>query len=454
MTTSVAGAMAASRATAGIAATPDPAGTAAMGPTCATAVRPRASWTTPTAMSGTGAATPGRTRAPMPARTGPSRTTTCCPPSSPGRARASGRARATGPATSGMSSPTLTIGLSSPQTSRLPRRRRTRLRAPSVARRGPIATPARTGKPSPTGPCAVTGTRGWIGNHARTGRPARTAGSARTGSALTGSALTGSALRRSLSRWAGPRVSLTHRSCPAARHRDLAPDRLAPDRLAADRLAAGRALDPRPAIADDDPLTSPSFPRIAADDSRSYRRSRSTGADSGYDGGRGSDSSRPAIASGRQPGDTVVVSVHAAGGADTRIRRRELDSPPRVASCQCLGPDRGVRWVSGAAARIRCRARLSGSRGHRRIPGAGRGLRSTRRRERQLFGSRKLWRVRRLPGSGQLSAGGDRRVSGSERHSDGRLPAPRRRYGRALPQIRVQAVIRACRQFLTVTGPT
>ncbi|MGN6794333.1 MAG: hypothetical protein ACTHJW_18265 [Streptosporangiaceae bacterium] len=65
---------------------------------------------------------------------------------------------------------------------------------------------------------------------------------------------------------------------PAARHRDLA----------ADRPAAGRT-EPRQAIADDDPLTSPSFPRVAADDSRSYRRSRSAASDSRYDGSRGFD---------------------------------------------------------------------------------------------------------------------------------------------------------------------
>lgn len=63
---------------------------------------------------------------------------------------------------------------------------------------------------------------------------------------------------------------------PAARHRDLQ----------ADRPSATRASEPRPAVADDDPLTSPSFPRISADDSRSYRRSRSASADSRHAGGR------------------------------------------------------------------------------------------------------------------------------------------------------------------------
>jgi hypothetical protein len=59
---------------------------------------------------------------------------------------------------------------------------------------------------------------------------------------------------------------------PAARHRDLP----------ADRPSAARSADSRPAIADDDPLTSPSFPRIAADDSRSYRRTRSATGEFSY----------------------------------------------------------------------------------------------------------------------------------------------------------------------------
>lgn len=48
--------------------------------------------------------------------------------------------------------------------------------------------------------------------------------------------------------------------------------------------------------ADDDPLTSPSFPRITADDSRSYRRSRSSSADT--EAGRGPDDGHDR---GRQP---------------------------------------------------------------------------------------------------------------------------------------------------------
>jgi hypothetical protein len=64
---------------------------------------------------------------------------------------------------------------------------------------------------------------------------------------------------------------------PAARHRELS----------ADRPTAPRS-DPRPAVNDDDPLTSPSFPRVSADDSRSYRRSRSAPSpDSRYDGANG-----------------------------------------------------------------------------------------------------------------------------------------------------------------------
>jgi hypothetical protein len=81
---------------------------------------------------------------------------------------------------------------------------------------------------------------------------------------------------------------------PAARRRDLP----------AEEPTAGRSTDPRSAIADDDPLTSPSFPRVAADDSRSYHRSRSApSSDPRHDGGRGSDSSRHANGGGRTPGD-------------------------------------------------------------------------------------------------------------------------------------------------------
>ena len=46
----------------------------------------------------------------------------------------------------------------------------------------------------------------------------------------------------------------------------------------------------RAAPADDDPLTSPSFPRIQADDSRSYRRSRAAGADELSSASRTTDS--------------------------------------------------------------------------------------------------------------------------------------------------------------------
>ena len=51
-------------------------------------------------------------------------------------------------------------------------------------------------------------------------------------------------------------------------------------------------LQPRnPARPDDDPLTSPSFPRIAADDSRSYRRSKRAAGDESEPGGRTRDGS-------------------------------------------------------------------------------------------------------------------------------------------------------------------
>jgi hypothetical protein len=57
--------------------------------------------------------------------------------------------------------------------------------------------------------------------------------------------------------------------------------------------SAGRdGLQPQnPVPPDDDPLTSPSFPRIAADDSRSYRRSKRPAADASEHGGRARDGS-------------------------------------------------------------------------------------------------------------------------------------------------------------------
>ena len=81
---------------------------------------------------------------------------------------------------------------------------------------------------------------------------------------------------------------------PAALDRFAAVDRPEPtDRFgAADPRAAGarpiaaghaapRPAAAMPAPADDDPLTSPSFPRIAADDSRSYRRTRAAATSDG-----------------------------------------------------------------------------------------------------------------------------------------------------------------------------
>src|SRR5262249_1536544 len=50
------------------------------------------------------------------------------------------------------------------------------------------------------------------------------------------------------------------------------------DPAAADRQAMPSRPAARP-VPDDDPLTSPSFPRIASDDSRSYRRTRAAGPD-------------------------------------------------------------------------------------------------------------------------------------------------------------------------------
>ncbi|MDR2985084.1 MAG: hypothetical protein LBV34_09605, partial [Nocardiopsaceae bacterium] len=113
---------------------------------------------------------------------------------------------------------------------------------------------------------------------------------------------------------------------PAARHRDLPADRPAP----------GRSADPRPAIADNDPLTSPSFPSVASDDSRSYRRSRSGRSDSRHERGRRSDSSRQAAASDRGSGDRSsypsMPPVDPVRGFDNASTTRRHSQPAATAS--------------------------------------------------------------------------------------------------------------------------
>jgi hypothetical protein len=96
---------------------------------------------------------------------------------------------------------------------------------------------------------------------------------------------------------------------PAARHRDLS----------ADRSSARRAVDPLPAIADDDPLTSPSFPRIAADDSRSYRRTTPPAGEFRH----GSTSSRMPADPPSYPGMPRVEPVRGIDGASA-TRRHSL----------------------------------------------------------------------------------------------------------------------------------
>lgn len=76
-----------------------------------------------------------------------------------------------------------------------------------------------------------------------------------------------------------------------------------------------------PGLADDDPLTSPSFPRIGAEDSRSYRRHRSDAA--GQDA-RLSDSARLPDSAARTHqlvGYPAVTSGHQIGGMDGQDQR-------------------------------------------------------------------------------------------------------------------------------------
>ena len=96
---------------------------------------------------------------------------------------------------------------------------------------------------------------------------------------------------------------------PAARHREPQ----------SDRSSAPRAADPRPAVADDDPLTSPSFPRISADDSRSYRRTRPAAADPLH----GSGTSRMPAEPPSHPGMPRVEPVRGIDSAST-TRRHSL----------------------------------------------------------------------------------------------------------------------------------
>lgn len=82
--------------------------------------------------------------------------------------------------------------------------------------------------------------------------------------------------------------------------------------------------DSRPAarVDDDDPLTSPSFPRIAADDSRSYRRSRTAAADGRQSASRDPDGTPQRSAHGghtqpqQRPAHPVVPRVDPIRGLD------------------------------------------------------------------------------------------------------------------------------------------
>jgi len=92
----------------------------------------------------------------------------------------------------------------------------------------------------------------------------------------------------------------------------------ASDRPGADRRApAARPAAVRPAPADDDPLTSPSFPRIAADDSRSYRRTRTTASDARQSASREPGALQATRNGGRGPADQT--GPHAADPAVPRM---------------------------------------------------------------------------------------------------------------------------------------
>lgn len=102
---------------------------------------------------------------------------------------------------------------------------------------------------------------------------------------------------------------------PAARHQDLP----------GDLSSVTRAADLRPAVADDDPLTSPSFPRISGDDSRSYRRTRPGAADSRH----GSGTTRLPAEPPSYPGMPRVEPVR---GIDTSSTTRRHSLPAASAA--------------------------------------------------------------------------------------------------------------------------
>ena len=86
------------------------------------------------------------------------------------------------------------------------------------------------------------------------------------------------------------------------------------------------------APADDDPLTSPSFPRIQADDSRSYRRSRTAGADELPPASRGTDTgSRRSreLAESRKPAYPAVPRVEPVHGLDGLTQPHRLPAAGR-----------------------------------------------------------------------------------------------------------------------------
>jgi hypothetical protein len=114
---------------------------------------------------------------------------------------------------------------------------------------------------------------------------------------------------------------------PASR-RERKPDRpiLPPmarklDTAAVDRRAAGtgptaaRPSAGRPVHDDDDPLTSPTFPRIAADDSRSYRRTRAASSDARQSASREPDPLQATRNGGRA--QTRSYPRPGAGGSDS-----------------------------------------------------------------------------------------------------------------------------------------
>jgi hypothetical protein len=123
---------------------------------------------------------------------------------------------------------------------------------------------------------------------------------------------------------------------PVARKPDLAAsDRLAAsDQLSASdrRAAAVMPAAARPAPADDDPLTSPSFPRIEADDSRSYRRTRAAAPEARQPASPEPDALQPMRNGGHAP-HSVLSEPHTAYPAEPHAA---YPAVPRVGSVSGL----------------------------------------------------------------------------------------------------------------------